>query len=58
MKIIRKCKYCGALLSEINSVFVYVSRYDDRGNHRKSYWICCNCWDNSSILHKEVDIYE
>ena len=49
MKIIRKCKFCGALLSETNSVFAYISRYDNRGKSSKSFWMCCKCWDNTMI---------
>lgn len=47
MKIIRKCRFCGALLSETNSVFAYISRYDNKGKSSKSFWMCCKCWDNT-----------
>ena len=44
-----KCNYCDALLSETNSVFVHINRYDDRGRSVKSIWMCCKCWDNTRI---------
>ena len=49
MEKMHKCKYCGALLSETNSVFVHISRFDDRGKSSKSHWMCCKCWDNTRI---------
>ena len=44
-----KCKYCGALLSETNTVFVHISRYDHKGRSSNQHWICCKCWDNTRI---------
>ena len=49
MKIKFKCKYCGALLSKTNSVFIHITRYDDNGRHTKKNWLCCNCWDGTQI---------
>ena len=45
-----KCKYCGALLSETNSVFVHISRFDNRGKISNSHWMCCKCWDDTRII--------
>lgn len=45
-----KCKYCGALLSETNSVFVHISRFDNRCKRSKSHWMCCKCWDDTLII--------
>lgn len=45
----RKCKYCGALLSYTNSVFIHISRFDYKGKSSNSHWICCKCWDDTRI---------
>lgn len=43
-----KCNYCGALLSNTDSVFIHINRYDDKGRRTKSLWMCCKCWDNTT----------
>ena len=45
-----KCPYCKAILTEYNSVFIKIIRYDDRPDiHVQRKLLCTNCWDNSSI---------
>ena len=44
-----KCNYCDALLSETNSVFIHISRFDDRCKSSRSLWMCCNCWDKVKL---------
>lgn len=49
MEMKHKCNYCNALLSETNSVFVHINRFDKRGKSSRSLWMCCKCWDNTQI---------
>ena len=49
MEYKQKCKYCGALLSNTNSVFIHINRYDDKGRSANQIWMCCKCWDNTQI---------
>ena len=46
-----KCPYCCVPLTENNSVFIKIIRYDDNPSIRvKRKWVCTACWDNSSIF--------
>jgi hypothetical protein len=55
MEYKQKCKYCGALLSNTNSVFIHINRYDDEGRSAKQIWMCCKCWDNTRIQVSSTD---
>lgn len=53
MEKLEKCKYCGAILSSNDSVFIHINRYDSYGRSSKQIWICCKCWNRVKILIDE-----
>lgn len=48
-----KCPYCKVPLTETNSVFIKIIRYDDRPDiTMKRVLLCTDCWDKAEIRIK------
>ena len=48
-----KCPYCKVPLTETNSVFIRIIRYDERPDIRsKMVLLCTKCWDKAEIRIK------
>lgn len=51
MERFEKCPYCKVPLTDTNSVFITIKRYDARPEIMiKKILLCTRCWDNAQII--------